>query len=401
MKKSIRNIFVLAVLGFMGLPLFFFDSNRVASEREKRKLAEYPFLLTDNRINKNFFSEYDSYFQDHFGFREQLIRFNEKIPLKIQKSIESRDAFSGKNGWYFINYDKNLKDFAKKNLLTADELKEFKKNISNTMEWCKAQNIPCVFLICPNKHSVYPEFYPFERPDGITRADQMTTVFDELDANYIFPRDYILLKKAYFDFPLYYETDTHWNPQGAYLASILLREKIQKIFPDANFPKIEYETKIDYSMTAERTEPIAESSHTVHIPQFQRQGKILIERKIGSNNASEVTQYLVSVIAAKPNALKRVEIAVIGIETHIGKAHKVLVVFAHLLTVQLFCFLVGEDKCRHFGSCCRAGRNIVLRELCTEYHVRSPPYVLDTFTYIHYYITLLVKIQYVLKRKPH
>ena len=250
MKKSIRNIFVLAVLGFMGLPLFFFDSNRVVSEREKRKLAEYPFLLTDNRINKNFFSEYDSYFQDHFGFREQLIRLNEKIPLKIQKSIESIDAFSGKNGWYFINFDRNLKDFAKKNLLTADELKEFKKNISNTMEWCKAQNIPCVFLICPNKHSVYPEFYPFERPDGITRADQMTTVFEELNANYIFPRDYILLRKADFDFPLYYETDTHWNPQGAYLASILLREKIQKFFPDANFPKIEYETKIDYSMTA-------------------------------------------------------------------------------------------------------------------------------------------------------
>ena len=34
-----------------------------------------------------------------------------------------------------------------------------------------------------------------------------------------------------------------------------------------------------------------------------------------------MAQYLVSVIAAKPNALKRVEIAVIGIETHISTAY--------------------------------------------------------------------------------
>ena len=117
---------------------------------------------------------------------------------------------------------------------------------------------------------------------------------------------------------------------------------------------------VDNGMTAERTEPLAESSHTINVPQFQRHGKVLICRKVVSNDSGKMAQNLISMFAPKTNALKRVEIAVISIETQIGKAHKVLVVFAHLLTVQLFCFLVGEDKCRHFGSCCRAGRNIVL-----------------------------------------
>ena len=70
---------------------------------------------------------------------------------------------------------------------------------------------------------------------------------------------------------------------------------------------------VDNCMTANHTIPIAESSHTVHIPQLQWQGKILIERKIGSNDAGEVAQYLVSVTAAKPNALKRVKISIVFI----------------------------------------------------------------------------------------
>ena len=73
-------------------------------------------------------------------------------------------------------------------------------------------------------------------------------VFDELSVPYIFPRDYLISKKSEYDFPLYYETDTHWNFQGAHLVSILLQNAIESLFPNVAFPKIEYETKISYGI---------------------------------------------------------------------------------------------------------------------------------------------------------
>lgn len=253
MKRIIQAVFIFCILLIFAFPILKFNRKGTISEKENRALAAKPTLFKDNNFNEKIFSEYDDYFADRFGGRNKLIELNNAVDkvLHANSLIANEMALQGQNGWfYFLEDGNNLNDFFKANLLDKNELASFKNKIENTMNWCDSNGIKYIFLICPNKHSVYPENYLFERPKGITRADQMTKIFDELNAPYIFPRDYLISKKTEFNYPLYYETDTHWNPKGAYLTSLLLRKKIQDFFPSANLPQLEYEVKIDSSMKA-------------------------------------------------------------------------------------------------------------------------------------------------------
>ena len=255
MKTFLQNAFVFCALIVLFYPIIRFNKNAVVSEKENRNLATLPYILKDGRLNKNLFAEYSSYFNDRFGGRQHLIMLNDKLKrlLHANSLIFNDRAIKGKNDWYFYidkNDGNNLSDFYKTNLLSEAELSIFRSNVKNTANWCSKNGIKYIFLICPNKHSVYSEFYPFSRPGGKTRADQLTEVLSELEVDYIFFRDELLQHKADFDFPLYYETDTHWNTAGAFIAFGLLKNKIQSNFPAIEFPNIQYETKIEYSETA-------------------------------------------------------------------------------------------------------------------------------------------------------
>ena len=251
--KKLQILFVFCVLAALFLPLLKFNWKGTVSEKEKRTLAVRPYLLLENRLNKNLFGEYDAYFKDRFGGRQGLIYLNSLIDYSLLgKNACNERALKGKKGWYFYIAKAdgdNLSDFMKRNLMTDDEIRSFKARVQNAKSWCDGQGIKSLFVIGPNKHSVYEEFYPFPRPDGISRSDQLCKALEEAGVDYIFPRDYLISKKADFDFPLYYETDTHWNLQGAFLAFGLIKEKIKADFPAIDFPEISYKSKVFHSYT--------------------------------------------------------------------------------------------------------------------------------------------------------
>lgn len=252
-EKKIYSIFIVIFFGLVLIPIITFDVKDEISTRENRTLQPFPKLFVDGEVN-NIFSDLNNYFEDRFGGREYLIKLNNYINYELLKgSYINQKAVKGKeNWWFYINSSDgdNRSDFYKKNLMTAPELDAFSLSIENTLKWCNAQNISCIFLIGPNKHSVYSEFYPFERPTGQTRADQLVSVLEDAGASYIFPRDILISKKSEIDIPLYYETDTHWNPLGAFVAYEQLLNMLKEMFPNQNFPEIQYDTKIEYSTTA-------------------------------------------------------------------------------------------------------------------------------------------------------
>ena len=254
MERKLQIAFVLGALLVIFAPIAKFNRNGKISSKENRTLAEKPYLFSENRVNENLFRECDAYFNDRFGGRQKLISLNSWVDYSVlRRTVYNERALKGKGGWYFYiskGDGDNLSDFQKRNLMDESALLDFKKRVSEAKSWCDSQGIRTLFLVCPNKHSVYPEFYPFDRPDGITCADQICSVFEELGVEYVFPRDHLTERKADFDFPLYYETDTHWNPQGAHLASALLREKIETLFPKTDFPQIEYKSDISESETS-------------------------------------------------------------------------------------------------------------------------------------------------------
>ena len=269
MKQKIQILFIVGVLLVCVLPIVRFNRTGTVSERENRALASRPYLLVENRVNKNIFSEYSNYFNDRFGGRNRLIALHTYMQHQVLRgALYNEKAIRGKAGWWFYlssGDGDNLSDFTKTNLLSEEALEQFRTNVENTVAWCERQGIPCIFLVGPNKHSVYPEYYPIRRPEGKTRADQLMGVLEDVGVPSVFPRDSIIAAKAGSEVPLYYETDTHWNPLGAFVAYEQLLPVLQVLFPERDFPVIEYDSRIEYSTTAGDILPmlaIAESRST-------------------------------------------------------------------------------------------------------------------------------------------
>jgi hypothetical protein len=229
------------------------DRKSVISEKENRALAVFPRLFrhdgnTGGLNIQNLPKEMDAYINDRFGFRDVFVSLASY--LKKTKTING-DVVIGKEGWLFYDGGDNIKDFFKLNLFTETEARLFIENIQKRYEWCKNNGIEFIFLIAPNKHNVYPEYYPFERPEGITRTEQIMSALPEsLKDVVIYPLDYIRQNKT-AAMPLYFETDTHWNMAGAHCAFDMLFARVKRLFPAADFPDLNLITTINYDSSGD------------------------------------------------------------------------------------------------------------------------------------------------------
>lgn len=232
----------LAVCALLLLfPFARFNWTGKISEAENRTLAKRAHIHKDGKINWGYFSDWDKWLNDRFGGRDQLVAIYELSDMLSPLSSNDK-LVRGKNGWifYFSATDGDLRyDYFKQNLFSESELSRAVALLQDRSDWCKAHGIKFLALIAPNKHSVYSEYYPLPRPDGITRSDQLIAALKDTDVHIVFPRDLLIASKEKYGVPLYYNTGTHWNNIGGYIASRPILEQIYKFFPDVSFPHID------------------------------------------------------------------------------------------------------------------------------------------------------------------
>jgi hypothetical protein len=235
-------IFIVSFLLIVIFPALFTDTESGYSKDENRMLATFPNPFLDNA--ENIFRQTDNYINDRIGFKKHFVRLNTTINLSILRGKRNNDVLIGKNDWLFYISKlegNNLLDFQKQNLFDDSAMRNFIEQINERVTWCEEHGIQFIFLVPPNKHNVYPEYYPMERPAGPTRTDQiMNNLPAEILDKTIFLRDYLLSRKSGDSDLLYYETDTHWNGLGAYYAYEAILEKLREYFPRTEFPDIKF-----------------------------------------------------------------------------------------------------------------------------------------------------------------
>jgi hypothetical protein len=249
MKKA-SFWFMLIFLAIISLPLVFIDRKSVVSEKENRALAVYPEIISNGSIMpiNTLPKLFDSYINDRFGFRNLAVSLINKINKNVK--IINGNVVIGKENWLFYSSPEdgsNISDFFKVNLFSKIDLENLIKNIENRFAWCNDNGIKFFILIAPNKHNIYPEYYPIDRPEGITRTDQIINALpDNLKNIVIYPLNELMQNKSK-NYPLYYEIDTHWNASGAKCAFDVMFMKIKNDFPHIVFPEIIFTTEISYS----------------------------------------------------------------------------------------------------------------------------------------------------------
>lgn len=218
--------------------------NQTQSIIEQRTLALYPDW---NKTSLKVFPEkFQIWFNDHFGFRDHLAQMYYLFGLWLGTSLSPR-VIIGKDQWLFYIDPKggnSLEDYRKNDGLTPQQLRQWKTVLEERYWWLKHQGIGYVFVIAPDKHSIYGEYFS-DRINIVgtqTRLDQ----FIEYMKNSVVPIVDLrpALIKAKTEGQVYYKNDTHWNDFGAAIAQYEIINYLTKTYP--NLHPIKYKAS-DFS----------------------------------------------------------------------------------------------------------------------------------------------------------
>ncbi|MDE6035028.1 MAG: hypothetical protein K2G36_03870 [Ruminococcus sp.] len=215
MKKNILYIMYSCVfVGICLIPSVLMPFISTDSTTEKRKLSEIPKIKTeDGRFNTGFFSEFETYFSEHFALRPQLVTADGYIKSGLFRTSPDDDVITGKDGWLY--YGDTLNDFLNIETLSARGINNIKNNLEIINDYCNENNVKFVFTIAPNKNSVYPEYMPtrYVPADDTGNYERLSGTFGE---NFPFCDMKEVILSTESNIPLYHKEDTHWNNLGAY-----------------------------------------------------------------------------------------------------------------------------------------------------------------------------------------
>ncbi len=214
--SRIDIVFLAIFFGVVFLPALRINTAD-KSEKENRMLAKYVPLWKDNKINNAYGANFEAWFNDRFFGRGKVISGYNKFKELFYEG--NKKVLVGKDNWLFYKGDNSIENYCNSRIYMEDELKSIASYLIDIHNWCEANNKKFAFIIAPDKHRVYGEFYPdyFVKrcPDANNATQQLIYYLKKnTPVRVIYPLDVLL--KAKKDV-LYWKHDTHWNDLGAYI----------------------------------------------------------------------------------------------------------------------------------------------------------------------------------------
>lgn len=225
-KNNFYRIYTAVFMGICLVPAVLTPFMKSDASKEKRQLAEFPSVKTEEgKLNFEFFDEFESYFSEHFAFRQQLVTADGRLKSALAKTSADNDVIVGKDGWLY--YGETINDFLRIDTLSETEINNIANNLRIIGDYCSVKNADFIFFAAPNKNTVYPENMPYNYvpSDNESNLERLTAKLS--GTNFYFDMKSALLG---LESPtaLYHKTDTHWNNFGAYAAHTMLMNKLDK-----------------------------------------------------------------------------------------------------------------------------------------------------------------------------
>lgn len=182
---------------------------------ENRELAGVPSLRTeDGGWNRDYFEELQTYVSEHFAFRGELVAADSLIKYQLLGTPCDDQVIIGRDGWLF--FSETLADYAGVTL-SDDEIDRIAQRMLEVSGYVQAQGKQPLFVIVPNKNSIYPEYMPARFGDRAKERNltMLQERMSSLDIPYVDAYQILLAGKDQEE--LYLHEDTHWNNTGARL----------------------------------------------------------------------------------------------------------------------------------------------------------------------------------------
>ena len=243
---TISFFIIVLFLPMMGHIGGFFDQAYI-QKTEKRNPNLMPETSILKKSPKDFATAFESYLNDHFGFREKLVRLNSQTRLKLGISPSDKVVI-GKDGWLYYSAEKIIEQYRGIEIFSSLELDSWMEAAESRNKWLAERGIKYFFAFFPEKTSGYPEFLPDWIRRGTTiRRDQVTKKLEGSNIPYIDVTPAVLEAKK--NSPVYYKTDSHWNFHGGFAGYTALMSLIKKHFSQIN-PLTQDDLEFGYKPTS-------------------------------------------------------------------------------------------------------------------------------------------------------
>lgn len=228
---SMRTIYICLLLLLMpGVISILFPDLGGDSEIEMRRLQALPSSPQTLRQLYQWPGRFDQFAIDKFPLRSRLIGASGRIFYRMGISI-SPEVVVGQSGWLFFKTESDVLDESRGAInLSEAQIQLWIDRYLERKEELSQQGIETIFVIAPNKHTIYPQYLKeWHFPVGDTISDQLVGALDRAGVENIVDLRPILSQSALQE-QVYRQYDTHWNDRGAYQAYL----EIMKSAPAAD-----------------------------------------------------------------------------------------------------------------------------------------------------------------------
>jgi alginate O-acetyltransferase complex protein AlgJ len=228
-------------MGMLWLPgldsIFHFDWSRTPTEN--RALNRFPKLPASWHGVQAFVNGLESYFNDHFGCRKCLLQWHNKLRWTLFKDQNTRNVLVGKDGWLFYTQNQMIDHYTGLLQFTPEQLHQWQVLLEKRRDWLAKQGIAYLFVVTPDKHTVYPEYLPDwlikSKIRSQTKLDQFVAYMHEHSTVPILDQRKVVIDAKHI-YPTYFKTDVHWNFFGAFVAYQQLMEALDQLRPGLDKP---------------------------------------------------------------------------------------------------------------------------------------------------------------------
>lgn len=214
--KKIGLLFIILSVVVCAVPLLGMTVRPTTETTENRNLSSFPVIRSeDGSLNRNFFGQFETWFHEHFAFRNELVYADARIQGDVFGVSAEDGVIYGKDGWLY--YTSSLKDFVGTERLTEREQYALKHDLSMAAQYAEDRGVRLVLAVPPNKNTLYGEHMPYYDSliaDDTHTVDLLETMSEEEGFSYANLTDMFRDEEEI----LYLKRDSHWNNKGAMMA---------------------------------------------------------------------------------------------------------------------------------------------------------------------------------------
>lgn len=153
--------------------------------------------------------------------------------------------YKGKENWLFLgnSYDASVEKLRLVKTPDKEDIDAISTKMKEIVGTANKFNTQVVFIMGPNKESIYPEFLPITlTPSDLKYSSYFLNALRDIPKLNVYDPTFDLKNAKESEGLLYWKTDTHWNQKGAYIAFKGLAKNLSLPTPKIDFkPGPEYE----------------------------------------------------------------------------------------------------------------------------------------------------------------